>query len=264
MRTSFLFLLGGLYAATAQAQTRVSIGPRLGGNLANATASVVDQSGLAGLDYTYSKGPLLGMQVGVAASIGSGHWAVQPALLFTQKGVWQKYVVSASLGGLTFQEDDRVDSRVHYLELPINVVYCLGADGNGFQLFAGPYVAVGIGGRANYSAMLTTNSPALPGDSYTGSQQFAFGNTFAEYDPSANPNSNNSTLDIDARLRRFDAGLNAGVGYRQGPVQVQLGYGLGLLNVQPDYPASYQMDNTKSRLRTVQLAATYYFSVGGR
>lgn len=258
MRLSFLLLLGGLAAATtAHAQMRISVGPRLGGNLATATGSVVDQSAIAGSDYTYSKSLLLGVQVGIAASIGSGHWAVQPALLFTQKGLRQNYVATYNFNGITLQENDQITSRVHYLELPINVVYSLGADGDGFQLFAGPYVAVGVGGQASYALQLTSNSPSFPGDSYNDSQPYAFGSTFKEPDP------NSTGPAIDARIRRFDAGVNAGVGYRRGPLQVQVGYGLGLVNVQPDYPASYQQqENTKSRLRTVQLAATYYFPLG--
>lgn len=258
MRFSFLLLLGGLAATTAQAQTRISFGPRLGGNLMSATAAAIDQSVLTGVDYSYTKSALLGGQVGLSASIGSGHWEVQPALILTQKGLRQKLAATYSFGILTIQENDQIDTRAHYLELPINVVYCLGQDGNGFQLFAGPYVAIGVGGRASYSLALTTNDPSMPGDSYNGSQQVAFGNTFVEPDPNSNGPG------IEARLRRFDAGLNAGVGYRRGPVQVQLGYGLGLLNVQPDYPASYQVENTKAYLRTVQLAATYYFPLGNR
>ncbi len=260
MRAFLLSLLvGGLCTITSQAQTRISIGPRLGGNLATATFSPIDQAAFPSTNYSSSRGALLGVQVGLAASIGSGHWAVQPALLFTQKGVRQKITGSYSFGGIDFQEKDEVDSRIHYLELPLNVVYSLRADGEGFQVFAGPYIAYGVGGRASYSLAFTTNDPSYPGDSYNGSQPYAFGNTFVEPDP----NSNNP-VDVDARVRRFDAGLNAGVGYRRGPVQVQLGYGLGLVNVQPDYPASYQVDNTKGYLRTGQLAATYFFSTSSK
>ena len=259
MRTSLLCLLGGLcLAATAHAQTRFSIGPRLGGNLATGTFSTIDQGATAGLDYSYSRGSLLGFQVGVGASIGSGHWAVQPALVFSQKGLRQDLTATYSFGGASLQETDRIDCRVHYLELPINFMYGFGPDGEGFQVFAGPYVAIGVGGRANYSFTLTSNDPANPGSySDSGSQPFAFGNTFAEPDP-------NGSDEIMAQARRFDAGLNAGVGYRRGPLQVQLGYGLGLLNAQPNYPASYQTPNDKGYLRVAQLTATYYFPAGGK
>lgn len=258
MRFSYLLLLAGFSATTAQAQRRISIGPRLGGNLMSATAAAIDQSALTGIDYSYSKSALLGGQVGVGASIGSGHWEVQPALILTQKGLRQQLAATYSFGILTIQENDQIDTRAHYLELPINVVYCLGQDGNGFQVFAGPYVAVGVGGRARYSLELTTNDPSIPGESQNSSQPVAFGDTFVEPDPNSNDPS------VEVRLRRFDAGLNAGVGYRRGPVQVQLGYGLGLLNSQPDYPASYQVENTKVHLRTIQLAATYYFPLGAK
>ena len=58
--------------------------------------------------------------------------------------------------------------------------------------------------------------------------------------------------------RRLDAGLNAGVGYRAGPVQVQLGYGLGLLNQQPSKAPAFHDDLPAYYQRVVQLTATYF------
>lgn len=260
MRISLLLLLGSLGATAAHAQTTTSFGPRLGGNLATATFSPVDQSA-AGSSSSYSRGTLASYQLGVAASVGSrrGHWAFQPALIFTQKGLRQTVAdVYSPVPGVSYRTDGHVDSRINYFELPLNVVYGFAPGGEGFQLFAGPYVAVGVGGRASYAATVTSNDPGnAVSYSGSGSQAFAFGSTFVEPDP-------NSSSTFDARVRRFDAGINAGVGYRRGPVQVQLGYGLGLVNVQPDYSVSIPEQNNSGYHRVAQLTATYYFPTARR
>lgn len=256
----YLLCISCLSLGVARAQTSVSVGPRLGGNLASATFHTLDQASGAGTNYSYARSALAGYQVGVAATIGRGHWAVQPAVVFTQKGVKQQASEVASFSGVDYREELRVSSRVHYLELPLNVVYGFGADGDGVQLFAGPYLAVGVGGQARFTVEASSNDPARPFNySESGSQAFAFGNTFDEPDPNGA-----ATVPVEARARRFDAGINAGVGYRHGPFQVQLGYGLGLANAQPDYPAGYHEPNATGYHRTAQLTATYYFPLAGR
>lgn len=259
MRISIIVLLGCCLASgLSRAQSFQGIGLRLGGNLASGTFNTVEQVAQPGTDYSYKRSALAGYQVGVAASFGSGHWALQPALVFTQKGVKQRLLENTNFGGYDFTVDFSVNSRVHYLELPLNVVYGFGADGEGFQVFAGPYVAVGVGGRTDFELTETTTNPNYPEPhTKSGSAGMAFGNTFSE-----EPSISTPSVDWEGRARRFDAGVNFGVGYRQGPIQVQLGYGLGLLNVQPAYPASYDMPNDTGHLRTAQLTATYYFGPG--
>ena len=262
MRVSIFLLLGGcLTAGLTQAQSFQGVGLRLGGNLASGTFATVEQATGPGVDYTYQRSSLLGYQVGLAATFGSGHWAVQPALVFTQKGLKQTATAKTSFGGYDYQEKDDFKARIHYLELPLNLVYSFGDDGEGIQVFAGPYLAMGVGGRNTYALELSSSDPDFMGpQSESGTQAFTFGSTFSEPDP--NSTSNSSVY--ESRARRFDAGLNFGVGYRRGPMQVQLGYGLGLLNAQPKYPASYQMTDDTGYIRTAQLTATYYFPVGGR
>lgn len=261
MRFSTIFLLGcGLVSGAAQAQTFKGIGVRVGGNLASGTFTTVDNAAAPGLDYSYRRSALAGYQVGVGATFGSGHWALQPSLVFSQKGLKQTITVKGSDAGYDYHLDEIYSARIHYLELPVNLVYGFGADGAGFQLYAGPYVAVGMGGQSRYSMEATTTDPNSSGPySESGTVAMAFGDTFSD-----EPTGGSSVSDFEARARRIDAGLNFGVGYRRGPLQVQLGYGLGLLNAQPKYPASYDMPNDTGYLRTAQLTATYYFPVSGK
>ena len=256
MRTfTFLLLVSGLGLGTAQAQTRFSWGPRLGGNFSTATFNSLAQATAGNSAISIGRSSVVGIQVGVAASIGNGPWLVQPALLFSQKGLKQHASATDTFGNETITESLTVTNRVNFLELPVNVAYAFGADGQGFQVFAGPYVALGVGGKAEYTAKVSSTDPnSFFNGEESGSQGYAFGSTFAE--PDSNPNGPNDA--VDARVRRFDAGFNMGVGYRVGPVQVQLGYALGLLNAQPDYPASYQMKNETGYHRNAQLTATYF------
>ena len=60
-------------------------------------------------------------------------------------------------------------------------------------------------------------------------------------------------------VRRYDAGLNLGMGYRQGPVQPQLGYGIGLGNLVP-LNSDDSDSGKKAQNRVLQLSANYFFS----
>jgi len=256
MRTLTVNLVMAILSVSlAQAQTRFSIGPRLGANLSTATFNNLEQSTSSSGTLTSSRTPLLGVQVGMVASIGKGPWMVQPALIFSQKGVRQKATATNSFfSGETFTATLDATSRVNFLELPVNVVYAFGADGQGFQVFAGPYLAMGVGGKAKISEKLTSSDPnSLFNGEVSGSKSFAFGSKFVEPDYSSAGGDY-----FDARVRRFDVGANLGIGYRTGPFQVQLSYAFGLLNAQPDYPASFQMENTTGYHRNAQLTATYF------
>ena len=141
-----LVLASGLGLGVAQAQTSFSFGPRLGGNLSTATFNTLAQATAGNSMASISRSSLAGFQVGVAASIGNGPWLVQPALVFSQKGLKQSATATDTFGNETITENLSVTSRVNFLELPVNIAYAFGADGQGFQVFAGPYLAMG-GGR---------------------------------------------------------------------------------------------------------------------
>ena len=130
--------------------------------------------------------------------------------------------------------------------MPLNFVYTTGGT-QGFQLFAGPYVAMGVGGRAPYSISVKDN---------TG--QFDMEDSGAYSVKFANKQNDNSNGD-DIYLRRFDIGANVGMGYRQGPVQVQLGYGFGLSNLVP-LDSDGSDSGEKAQNRVLQLSANYFFN----
>lgn len=221
-----------LAGTTASAQTTFHFGVRAGGNLTRETEPT---SSFEAFDYPTAQiksSSLLAGQAGIAAEVRVGKLAFQPTLLFSQKGT--KQVTSAgSYPPVATQQYDYFNSqtttRTNWLELPLNFVYTPKVD-HGFQLFAGPYVAVGLNGRQTGSAYQTSRSGSPRLDAtINNSVSFGDGHTY----------------------RRLDYGFNAGLGYRLGPLQLQAGYGVGLRNMHDTYNRTYN--------RVAQLTATYFW-----
>lgn len=177
--------------------------------------------------------------MGAVADIGFGQLAVQPALLFSQKG--ERLVYSEDgYRAKSLKLDLR--SRYNWLALPLTLVYAPRRV-PGLLLLAGPYVALAVGGyqRGTTFDYLGTTLSSLDGP-------VSYGN--------------------DSYHRRFDAGLNLGLGYGRGPVQVQLTYGLGLLNTRQAQPqlrsicgGIHDFRADVARNRVAQLTGTYFFSL---
>ena len=242
-----LLLAGSLLlgAATASAQATFRIGVRGGANRALTTVAAASNSpGTLPFSYSADKSPIYAWQAGLVGEWAWGKFALQPGIQFSQKG--EKFNTSTTFSGIvnTYSQTTSVN-RYNWLELPLNFVYTLHGD-HGLQVFAGPYVALAVGGRQRG----TTHpyyGPAVDGIPFDFDNQVSYG-----------PDTNN---------RRIDAGVNFGVGYRQGPVQVQLGYGLGLRNLhQPGtnilLGAVYHDFNADAAYnRVAQLTGTYFFSL---
>lgn len=255
MKKQLLGLTAGLLlvASASQAQTTVSFGPRLGANLTTFSYS----GNSTGLDATNHQ---LGVQVGGTLNLSFGNVSFQPSLLFSQKGAELKGSQQQSLGNVITKVGATIKPRLNYIELPLNVVYTTGGD-HGFQVFAGPYLAVGVGGGGSYKVSFESNDPDLtafvPNGEYPGSLAVEYGDRQNDNN-SAGAGSPLGAPTLTFTARRFDAGLNAGVGYRVGPVQAQLGYGLGLVNFVPN-DSDGNDTGSKAYHRGFQLAATYFF-----
>ena len=242
--SSALLFTAGLAAAatTARAQAAFSIGPRLGVNMATVKTSGENASEI-------NPENIFTPQVGVTLDMSFGNnFAFQPSLLYSQKGFKTSESGTQTFNGVTVTYSGSSSLRIGYIELPLNFVYTTGGT-QGFQVFAGPYVAMGVGGRAPYELSVKDN---------TG--QFDMKDSGAYSVKFANQESSNGNGD-EIYVRRFDIGANVGMGYRQGPVQVQLGYGFGLSNIVPlDSNGSDSGD--KAHNRVLQLSANYFF--GGK
>lgn len=218
-----------LTAARAQAQVTFSVGPQVGENLAR--QHIAD-----GTSTTNRVGLLVGLQ----ASIRREHFAVQPALLYSQLGY--KYATTLTARGQNNLPNTTADFattvRLDYLTLPLNFTYALQADGDGPQFFAGPYVSVLLGGK------------------YQRTTAYQAGPTFTE--SSSVAVADNPGYAAGYAARRFDAGVQGGVGFRYAGLLLQVAYSLGLRTVTPTYPALGS--HADGYNRAFQFTVSYLFS----
>ncbi|WP_035566990.1 outer membrane beta-barrel protein [Hymenobacter sp. IS2118] len=242
-RFTLLLLITLLGAATASAQTTYRLGLRGGPNWATSTVGESQLSPSSPYNYSASKSAIYRGQIGAVLEMARGRFALQPALMFSQKGERVESFTSISGFAGVSSSETSATNRSNWLELPVNLVYTL----HGVQLFAGPYVALAVGGRQR--GTLLQSSP------------------YARFAP----------LHYDEKVeyqdeklsRRLDAGFNAGLGYRRGPLQLQLGYGLGLRKLQsvPFSMISYSSyyiptyADEKAYNRVVQLTGTYFLDL---
>ncbi len=111
---------------------------------------------------------------------------------------------------------------IHYLEVPINFVYY----SEGLMLSAGPYLGVAMGGQFKATVEGEFNGQSID-DERTVKVKSTFGSVSME-----------DTDSEDLYINALDFGLNFGIGYQFDNVSLNLGYGLGLVNLTPDVEGS--------------------------
>ena len=222
-----------LAAGVGHAQATFSIGPVVGGNLTTAHSN-------ADTDFRYRLNWLAGAQI----EARWGKVAVQPALLFSQKGYQEvKTVQRRDINNLPMGTVDFHDNvRLGYLTLPVNVVYAPHGSSAGPQVFAGPYVSMLLSTRSVYTDL---SDPTTVGE-------------ITDHPPIVEKV---ETGLIEHGFRRLDAGLQGGLGYRYAAFQLQASYSLGLRNTSP---ASFLLGTPlvvpNVYNRSFQLALAYLFT----
>lgn len=242
MRCFYILLLAMLlHAATAVAQPAYRLGVRGGLNRASSTVAPSSTSASSQYYYLANKSGIYAWQAGAVLEVAFKHFALQPALVFSQKG--EQFDATTTINGFVGASSTETSSvnRYNWLELPVNVVYTR----HNFQIFSGPYVALGVGGRQRGTNSISSNG-------FAGFYRYNF-------DERVSYGSNTEN-------RRLDAGMNFGLGYRKGPLQVQIGYGLGLRNLHqtdPDYTVDsiHNFGEDAAYNRVAQLTATYFFEL---
>ncbi|MDB5270111.1 MAG: hypothetical protein JWP58_3151 [Hymenobacter sp.] len=237
-----LLLAGGLLllASAAQAQVTFSMGPRLGLNVSSAPFKD-DQ-------HTYDTGSRLGAEAGFAFDLNFGHFALQPALLYSQKGFTINQTYTTTYTSASYVETTRTmldeEYRLNYVTIPLNFAYALRADGQGLQLFAGPYFGLLLGGNFKYSDRQEATSQNVVVRSFadSGSGNVVGGDYYS-------PGSANTKF----YSRSKDAGLQFGLGYRKRSFLLQAGYSMGLR----DLGADLQISNGIAGPSTIN-GPTYY------
>ncbi|GAB4091628.1 porin family protein [Flaviaesturariibacter terrae] len=192
-------LAGGTGAAQAQ-QLRVGV------NLANISTTANGRADDAN--------SLTSFQVGFVGNVklGTPLLALQPGILFTGKGAKVQYRQPGQVGYY------KQSINPFYVEVPVNLVVKppIGG-GSHFFVGAGPYIAMGVAGKAKTegSAIVAVN----------GERSIRFSND----DPSTFNQEEGTGYGV---LRRFDYGLNGTAGFEGKFAVIGVNYGLGLAKLQ--------------------------------
>ena len=201
-----------LFAFILTSNAQVSFGPKVGLNVANVYGDDVDDTEMK-----------IGAQVGVAADFAfTDAISLQTGLLFSQKG---------------FKESDgdyTMTVNVNYLDIPVHAVYGLDLGGNKLQFFVGPYVGVGLTGKAKFE--------------------------MGDMEEEADIQFVNDGIDADddkLPLKRLDVGLDIGAGFMVSNFQIQAQYGLGLANLEPKWDGTEPENKISNGV--INLSVTYFF-----
>lgn len=121
----------------------------------------------------------------------------------TEALAFQPAIIWNSVGGKAGETDFYTSTSLNYLAVPLNLVYGFGDKATSqFQIFAGPYMGYGVSGTAK------AKIPVL-GENST---DVKFGSENTKVNP-------------------VDYGLNFGIGYKLNPFLFNVGYMLGLSNL---------------------------------
>lgn len=217
-----LLSLGIMTMTTAHAQ-HIKIGPEAGLNLTNISTK------MDGYDDEDNQ-PRLGLKIGGIIDIGFNRMvSLQPGLYFSQKGYRLQYSDVYTSGGATYRETEKYNTRINYLELPVNLQLKFGMPGSGqFFVGAGPYVALALGGHVHYE--------------HNTSLQSGSGGIYDSEDDDYDLEIGNSADDDD--VKSSDAGINANLGFmtRHG-FFVRGNMGVGLVNIIPGGDEDYSAHN---------------------
>lgn len=159
---------------------------------------------------------LTSFQVGILTDIklGTSMLSLQPGILYTGKGSKVQKGTAGQAGYF------KQTFNPQYLEVPLNLLVKapIGSSSR-FFVGAGPYVAMGIGGKTK-----TEGTRALTGD-----YSFERDITFSNDDPTTFDQEEGTGLGV---IRRFDYGLNGTAGIEGKSVVLGVNYGLGLAKLQ--------------------------------
>jgi hypothetical protein len=174
---------GNYPVAAAPAKRRaVHFAPEAGFNLNNMYVK----------EHHYENSNMLkaGFHVGVMMDAAVGkHGAIQPELRYIMKG--------GELTSKTANQERKDKLTLHYVEMPVNIVYKTGtAGGNRFMVGAGPYVSALVNAQSKTKIKTTTSN-------------FEDGTTSTDGQHSLPI----SHKDAPGNMQRFDYGANCFVGY---------------------------------------------------
>lgn len=188
-----------------------------------------------------------GFHIGAAVQMGLGNkLGIITGLTFTQKGH------SIDMDEI-YKDDPTVSAKgysrmtINYLELPVSLAIKI----KGFRLMAGPYMTLGIGGKAKWDYEISENGVVVFEDADQ-DKNIKFKNTLGEKEWN----------DDNSYLSATDIGLNFGAGYDIAGLLLSVNYSIGLSNMNPKVDVSGVPDDSgdyKITNRVLSVGATYFF-----
>ncbi len=175
---------------SVQLQAQIRFGISAGLNLANASVANLPSGTTSNIKPSFHVG-------GMAEYSVARYLALEGGLLLSGKGT--KIEISNGINVSTTTTYSPLS-----LEIPINAIYKIGKDKTKVELFAGPYIAIGVSGKIKTTGLNNE------------SKSIVYGNN------------------ADADLKRTDFGLNFGAGVEINNFQIKAQYELGLTNLNPD------------------------------
>jgi len=224
-----------IVAFALQAQAQVKLGIKAGLNADNISQNYKDSDmeTLTNMRLAYHIGALVAYGFNDILSLHTG-------VLFISKGY--SWDLQEDFGNEALV-DGYYRVSFNYLEIPFNFVCKLSV----FQVYVGPYCAIGIGGKEKWDYTASWTDGGL-GDDATG--DFDLKPVFGEINDDDLENG-------DGPYRALDYGVNLGIGYQLGPVLVNAGYSLGLGNIVPNYESEDAKDYKTSN-RVITISVSYF------
>jgi hypothetical protein len=241
---SSLIVSASTAVSTAQAQVKFSYGPRIGFQRAHQSDYNPGWETLFGEVQDTPR--RYGFQLGVASSIQFSHFAIQPALVFIQKGYHYKQSGEYHYYDQNYHTHLATKQNLNYWEVPVNLVFSTGRE-DGFQLLVGGYAALGVEGWHLEKGHI--DEPPIGEFGYYANgwdrEQDAFKDIYGGHS--------------GAHLWAYDFGVNGGLGYKHKSLQVQAIYSKGLCQLAHN---SFKEDLTKFTTynRSVELTVSYLLS----
>ncbi len=208
------FVIIGLITFSLQSQAQVKFGVKAGINLCDIAVKYADR------DREPDTKLKFGFHVGGTVDIGlMDMLSLQTGLLFSVKGTKtdldNNLQPNTSVTGF-----DRY--TYYYLQIPIHAALKI----KNFQIYAGPYIAMGIGGKNKYDFTIT----------YQGYEDINEGTT--KYRAKLGKVDPDDIAGDEGAFKATDLGLDLGIGYQFGPILINTGFSFGLGNITPKWRGS--------------------------
>ena len=222
MKKIFALIGLGAFTITGASAQHITIGPEAGVNIYNQTTEIDGDR--------FRSDPKLGLKIGGVLDIGLNRTvSLQPGLFYSQKGSKLEDIYYESVGGVTYREMERYDTRLNYLEMPLNIQFYFGRPRRGyFFIGGGPYVALALGGHEDYrfERRLSNGNREIV-DSDRDSYDLEIGDNSREDD-----------------VKGTDAGLTFNLGFMSRHGFFMRGnLGVGLSNIFPGGDSDYRQHN---------------------